>query len=185
MPGGRPTKPLALVQGHRTKAEKTVREKAERELLTGSPLKEWPEVKADPIAHKEFARIKKLLKSIKKDDDLFGANINMQCKLHGECKRYEELKESCNVELKELYEAYQTQEIEFLVYLDNKEKIHNRFLAYDKKIMDKRKMLLSITKDNIQTIQAAINSIPKKEQSKQKSPMEAFLERRQAKNSAT
>lgn len=45
MPGGRPPKPLQLVQGHRTKAEKAVRAKAESELLTGVTMKESPEVK--------------------------------------------------------------------------------------------------------------------------------------------
>jgi hypothetical protein len=59
----RPTKPLSLVQGHRTKAEKAVREKAENALLTGTQLKESSDVKNDRLAHKEFTRIKKLLKA--------------------------------------------------------------------------------------------------------------------------
>ena len=64
MPGGRPTKPLALIQGHRTKAELEVRAEGEKKLLTGIKLKEWPDVKADPAAHKEFLRIKRVLKAM-------------------------------------------------------------------------------------------------------------------------
>lgn len=178
MPGGRPTKPLALVKGHRTKAEKEVRQKAEKNLLTGISLKEWPEVKADPVAHKEFQRIKKVLKAIEKDDALHEGVINRYCVLHSECKSFEVLKEQCNYELKELYAAQGRGDIDFMSYLDRKEQIHGRFLSLDKKIMDKRKMMLSIEKENIMTIQSALRSIPKKEQPKDKSAMAAFLERR-------
>ena len=181
MPGGRPTKPLALVKGHRTKAEKAVREKAERGLITGFSLKEWPDVKADESAHKEFLRLKKVLKTIDKDDDLHGGVINRYCLLHSECKRFEILKQSCNDGLKEIYEAQQEGKIEFLDYLDKKEKIHGRFLTLDKKIMEKRKMMLDIEKENIMTIQSALRSIPKRpDDKKNNSPMAAFLGRKKA-----
>lgn len=181
MPGGRPTKPLALVKGHRTKAEKKIREKAENSLLTGIPLKEWPDVKTDKTAHKEFLRIKKVLKAINKDDALHEGIINRYCLLHSECKGLETLKVSCNNELQELYTAYQNGEMDFMTYLDKKDLIHNRFLALDKKIMDKRKMMLDIEKENIMTIQSALRSIPKKpEDNKGKSAMAAFLERKKA-----
>ena len=182
MPGGRPTKPLVLVKGHRTKAEKAVRQKAENNLLTGVSLKEWPEVKIDPVAHKEFQRIKKVLKAINKDDALHEGVINRYCVLHSECKGFEILKVQCNTELQELFTAHVKCEIDFMGYLEQKDKIHSRFLTLDKKIMDKRKMMLSIEKENIMTIQSALRSIPKKEQPKEKSAMAAFLERR---NSAT
>ncbi|QNB48198.1 hypothetical protein BR63_19145 [Thermanaerosceptrum fracticalcis] len=186
MPGGRPTKPLVLVKGHRTKAEKEVREKAEKKLLTGISLKEWPEVKDDPIAHKEFKRLKKVLKAIDQDNALHEAVINRYCLLHSECKGVELLKEQCNDDLKEVFEAYQKQEIDFLTYLEKKEGIQNRFLALDKKLMEKRKMMLAIEKENVMTIQSALRSIPKTpDKSAEKSPMAAFLERRQAGKNAT
>ena len=180
MPGGRPTKPLSLVKGHRTKAEKAVRGKAERNLITGFQLKEWPDVKADEIAHKEFLRLKKILKTIDKDDGLHEGVINRYCLLHSECKKFEYLKIECNDDLQELYIARQSRELDFMEYIDKKEKVQNRFLALDKKIMDKRKMMLDIEKENIMTIQSALRSIPKKEQPKQESPMAAFLKRKQA-----
>lgn len=178
MPGGRPTKPLALVKGHRTKEEKEIRGKAENNLLTGISLKEWPDVKADTIAHKEFMRLKKVLKTIGKNDDLLEGVINRYCLLHSECKGFEILKKDCDDELRELYNAYQNNEIDFLNYLDKKENIHGRFLALDKKIMDKRKMMLAIEKENIMTIQSALRSIPKKPEEKGKSSMAEFLARR-------
>ncbi|MHB8065886.1 MAG: hypothetical protein ACYDG2_25270, partial [Ruminiclostridium sp.] len=155
MSGGRPTKPLALVQGHRTKAEKKVREKAESSLLTGVSLKEWPDVKADPVAHKEFQRIKNVLKKIDKDDALHEGVINRYCLLHSECLKFEALKRECNAEALELYVARQNGQIDFLTYLEKKEGIQSRFLALDKKIMEKRKMMLDIEKENIMTIQSA------------------------------
>ncbi|HHY28445.1 MAG TPA: hypothetical protein GX523_17225 [Desulfitobacterium dehalogenans] len=184
MPGGRPTKPLALVQGHRTKEEKKVREEAEKKLLTGVSLKEWPEVKADPAAHKEFLRVKKVLKAIDKDDALHEGVINRYCLLHGECKKLEVMKQELNAEALELYAAKQNGEVDFLTYLDKKESIQKRFLALDKKIMDKRKMMLDIEKENIMTIQSALRSIPKKPEEKKKSGMAAFLEKKQAGNNA-
>lgn len=176
----RPTKPLALVQGHRTKDEKKVREKAEKGLLTGVALKEWPEVKNDPAAHKEFIRIKKVLRAIDKDDALHEGVINRYCLLLSECKNFERMKLECNAEIIEVYAAYQNKELDFLNYMDKKQDIQARFLILDKKIMDKRKMMLDIEKENIMTIQSALRSIPKKEQPKPKSGMAAFLEKKQA-----
>lgn len=186
MPGGRPTKPLALVKGHRTKAEKKVREKAENKLLTGISLKEWPDVKNDEAAHKEFLRIKKVLKSIDKDDGLHEGVINRYCLLHSECKNFEVLKKACNDDLKELYNAHQEGAIDFMTFLDKKGHIHGRFLTLDKKIMEKRKMMLDIEKENIMTIQSALRSIPKRpEEGKGKSAMAAFLDRKKAGSDGT
>jgi hypothetical protein len=178
MAGGRPSKPLQLVKGHRTKAEKAVREKAESELLTGSVLKETDEVKNNPIAHKEFIRIKKLLKSIKKDDDLSGNIINTHCLLLAECKEFELMKERLYQDLTEIGQAHQNGKLEFLDYLTNKEKVQNKILACDKKIMEKRKMMLDIAKENIMTIQSALRSIPKKEQKPEQSKMAQFIQKR-------
>ena len=180
MAGGRPTKPLALVKGHRTKAEKAVRAKAESALLTGITMKENPEVKGNPIAHKEFTRIKKLLKAIQKDDDLSGNIINTHCMLHAECKEFEEMKVQLYGSLTELGEAYKNEEIDFLSYSEQKGKLLDKIFACDKKVMEKRKMILDIAKESIMTIQSALRSIPKKEQPKEQSAMAAFLKRKQA-----
>jgi len=181
MPGGRPSKPLSLVRGHRTKAEKEVRQNAESGLLTGHSLVENSDVKNNPIAHKEFVRIKRLLKSIDKDDDLSGNIINTHCVLNAECKEFEQFKEQLYKDLKRIDETFETGVIDFLTYIDRKGNLQDRLMACDRKIMEKRKMILDISKENIMTIQSALRSIPKKPVEKEKSKMAAMLEKRQAK----
>lgn len=179
MPGGRPSKPLALVKGHRTKAEKKVREKAEKELLTGVSLKESDEVKSNEIAHKEFVRIKKLLKAIRHDDDLYGAIINDQCKLKAEEFQMLEAKNQFLKSLEELENTWQQEEMPFSQYMKLKVSIQGQICYCDKAIMQKRKLKLDISKENIMTIQSALRSIPKKpEEQKQKSAMAEFLKQR-------
>lgn len=174
----RPTKPLSLVQGHRTKAEKEIRASAEKALLTGTTMKENPEVKNNPIAHKEFKRIKNLLKTINKDDDLSGNIINTHCLLHAECKEFEQMKIRMFDDLEKLSEAYSNNDIEFIAYSEQKNKILDKIFACDKKVMEKRKMILDISKENIMTIQSALRSIPKKEQPKEGNSMSKFLKQR-------
>lgn len=83
---GRPSKPVQLIKlegnkDRRTKAELEFREKAEKALYTGTTFKESPAVKADPIAHKEFLRLKKLYKNIQYVDGLDEQMINRYCLL--------------------------------------------------------------------------------------------------------
>lgn len=187
MPGGRPSKPLALVKGHRTKAEKAVREKAEKELLTGTPLKEWDEVKKDPDAHKEFTRIKKLLKSINQDDDLYGAVINTQCKLKSEEYKILKDQEKYRKSLDKLEEEFdKTTDMTLSEYMKLTINIQKNILGCDKAIAEKRKLILNISKENVMTVQSALRSIPKKPEEKNNvSAMAAFLKRKVGDGNAT
>ena len=185
MPGGRPSKPLALVQGHRTKSEKRVRAKAESELLTGLSLKEYPDVRTNKVAHREFMRIKKLLKSIGKDDDLSGNILNTHCLLVAECKELEDIKLEFIKTLETFEENALDEDITFVEQMKMKISLQGQILGCDKALMAKRKMLLDISKENIMTISSALRSIPKKEQKKEKSPMTSFLERKQGEVNAS
>jgi len=82
---GRPSKPVQLLKiegkSHRTKKELEHREKMEKALYTGTTFKESPAVKADPVAHKEFLRLKKLYKNIEFVDGLDEQMINRYCLL--------------------------------------------------------------------------------------------------------
>lgn len=139
-----------------------MRENAESALFTGATIKENKEVKVNLVAHKEFIRLKKLLRSIQKDDDLYGNIINTHCLLYAECKEFEEMKiKLCN-DLEELNKVYKNKEIDFIVYSDQKNKLLDKVFTCDKKVMEKRKMILDISKENIMTIQSALRSIPKK-----------------------
>lgn len=180
MPGGRPAKPIELVKGHRTKAEIETRKKAEQEMLTGSALREWPEVKADPIAHKEFMRLRKLLKTINYNDDLWGTMINNLAKLKAEEHQLIEHKEKIQKTIADLESGYAAGEIELIDYTDRVTKLTGKLMDIDTKIMAKRKMTLDISKENIMTIQGALRSIPKKPEEKKESQMAEFLKRKQA-----
>jgi uncharacterized coiled-coil DUF342 family protein len=159
---------------------KEMRAKAEAELITGVSMKEAPEVKANPIAHKEFQRVRRLLKAISKDDDLTGGIINTYCLLHAECKEFENIKQQLSDELTTLQAKYQDKEIDFTVYVEQADKIRSALFACDKKVMDKRKMMLDVAKENIMTIQSALRTIPKKIEKNEDSPMAKFMARRQA-----
>lgn len=106
-----PTKPANVIRlekkSHRTKKELASRENAEKALLTGEKLKERKEVKSDPVAHKEFLRIKKLLEKIEKNDDLYSSVINRYCQLYAECKDFEEKREAIYKQLLDLQENCQ------------------------------------------------------------------------------
>ena len=157
---GRPSKPIHLVKGHRTKAEKNTRKKAEESLMTGISFKEWPRVKNNEIAHKTFGIIKKAYKEIKKDDVLFEGIINTYCLLLSEIEYFEERKVKIQQSLDELQDKKFN--MEFEMYIKLQSDLLNLFNVCDKKILEKRKMMLEIGKENVMTIASAMRSIPKK-----------------------
>ena len=157
-----PPKPAKLIaiegKSHRTKKELREREKAEAALLTGKTLKETEEVKNNKIAHKEFLRIRKLLQSIEKNDDLYGSTINRYCLLLAECTEFEEKRETIFSRQKELEER--KDDMEFSEYINLQNDLVKSMLALDKQVQSKRKMLLDIEKENVMTIAASLRSIP-------------------------
>jgi len=156
------SKPLMLVKGHRTKAEKKIRAEAEASILTGHVLVERPEVMASKSAHAEFMRINELLTEINKNDDLYGDAINTHCELIGECDEYKQLKKQLEKDLAQVIAEYKDAKIEYIEYSEIKGKIIQNIFTCDKKIMEKRKMKNDIAKENILTIQSSMRAIPKK-----------------------
>lgn len=157
----RPSKPVVVLRTekktHRTKRELASREREEKALLTGMPLKASAEVKEDPAAFAEFKAVKKLLASIGKDDALYGNQINRYCLLTSECKalrararRYEALAAVADADVAISY--------------------YKMIGDAERELMAKRKMMSDIEKENCMTIAAALRSIPKK-QDKQKNPL--------------
>lgn len=166
-----PVKPYTVLtsekKSHRTKAELELRKKGEEALATGVALKERPEVKANPVAHKEFLRINKLLKNIGKNDAIYEVVINRYCMLQAECfdlevKREKIFEQAQRLERK-LEELGQDASFdEFRAVTRDIASIYGTMIALDKQIQTKRKMLLDIEKENVMTIAAALRSIPKK-----------------------
>jgi hypothetical protein len=156
----------------KTKTELERRKKAEEALRT-TPLKERPEVKENPIAHKEFMRLNKLLKDLKKNDALYEPVINRYCELQAECL---DLKQQ-RINLQELIDEIKETFRELTAEMNVEEraslaieltrsliKLTDGIDKIDKNIQSKRKMMFDIEKENIFTISAALRSIPKKEE---------------------
>lgn len=177
---GRPSKPTLTVVGHRTKDELKVRRDAENALLTGTTMKMSADVKNNPAASKEFRRIKKLLSSIGKDDDLYGQIINTNCLLIAECEQIGETKDRFIQTLDEFEDKAEDEGLDYSEKIKMKIKLQDQILSCDKQLMAKRKMILDISKENIMTVQSALRSIPKKPEEKKKSGMAAFMEHRQS-----
>jgi len=170
-----PPKPFAVLKAegksHRTKKELKLREEGEKALATGVALKERPEVKNNPVAHKEFLRLNKLLKKIEKNDAIYESIINRYCMIQAECAMFDERREELYTLIYELKKQYDeiSEDIEpaekapfLLEYTKNMSKLSTTMINLDKQIQTKRKMLLDIEKENIMTIAAALRSIPKK-----------------------
>jgi hypothetical protein len=173
---GRPTKPLSLVGGHRTKAEKAVRAKAESALLTGQTMREWKSTEDSPVAHKHFIRIRKLLKAIGKNDALYESAINRYCVLLAEVAGFERMMLELQTLIDDL--AARRDEMELDDYIQRMMGLNDQILKTNQAIQAKRKMLLDIEKENIMTIASSLRSIPKKPAEKdQPSGMSKFTQR--------
>ena len=171
-----PPKPVNILKlekkSHRTKKELVERERAELSLLTGTTLKETKEVRANELAHREFIRVRKLLRTIEKDDDLYGAIINRYCLLHAECIEFKEKREKVYEQMQGLEQSKDSFEAndDLKTYYSMLITMQKNLLALDSQVQSKRKMLLDIEKENIMTIAASLRSIPKKSD-KKKNPL--------------
>ncbi len=182
----RPSKPVLTVQGHRTKDELAARRNAEAAMLTHIPMEIQFKKKEHKIAAKEFARIKKLLASVGKDDALYEQIINTHCLLVEECEQVRDVRNqfiASKEELQRDYKAGRTGNpekdgIKAAEYYRLLVKLSDNIVNCDKQLMAKRKLLLDIDKENVMTVQSALRSIPKKPEEKKKTGMAAFMEHR-------
>lgn len=175
-----PSKPVNVIRmegkSHRTKRELAERERIEGQLLTGKVLQEQKEVKENEKAHKEFMRIRKLLKSIDKDDDLYGATINRYCLLQAECIEFQEKREKFYEQIVDLEKDRESfvKADDLGTYYKLQMSMQKNILALDKQVQTKRKMLLDIEKENIMTIASSLRSVPKKTEKKKNPLLEAL-----------
>ena len=180
----RPSKPVALVEGHRTKDELELRREEESALLTHVPMQAQFIKKSHKTAAKEFERIKSLLAKIGKDDALYEQAINMHCLLVEECEQIQETRNQftdSKAELQKDYDENRTGDPEAdgmkaTEYYKLLAELSKSVINCDRQLMQKRKMILDIDKENVLTVQSALRSIPKKPEKKKKSGMAAFME---------
>ena len=137
----RPRKSIKVIQleqkNHMTKREIAVRKREEEKLISGSKLKEAKNVREDPVAHKEFVRIRKLMRAIEKDDDLYSGQLNTYCELTSEIERLKVEKAIHDQELEELRETRHEFD-DYVAYYDLLTKITKRIDDLDKRIDQKR-----------------------------------------------
>ena len=161
---GRPPKPFTVLtsekKSHRTKAELAQRKNEEQALLTGQKLKETKEVKENPVAHREFRRVLKLLAAIQKNDAIYEQSINRYCMLVAECAEINERRVEMWNNVKTL-EEHKSEFDNVKEYFDLLISFQKNALALDKQLQAKRNMLLSLEKENAMTIASALRSIPK------------------------
>lgn len=169
---GRPSKPVQLIKlegnkDRRTKAELEHREKMEKSLYTGANFREDPVTKADPIAHKEFLRLRKLYKHIQYVDGLDQQIINRYCMMVSE-------ETSLQKQIADMSSLIDQLE-------DPKEKLGTYKLINSTmtKLNQTRDMLLKLEDRLFLNPTARVKAIPKKPpEEKEKSPMAEFLKRR-------
>ncbi|MDO5346546.1 MAG: hypothetical protein Q4E91_12485 [Lachnospiraceae bacterium] len=177
-----PPKPAKVLEmekrSHRTKKEIAQRKKAEAGLLTGVTLKEKKEVRENQTAHREFLRLKKLLKTIEKDDDLYGETINRYCILIAECEDFQQKRERMYQQLcdfqNHMNELVEREEMSWKEAYSLEATMQRGLISMDKQVQTKRRMLLDMEKENIMTIASSLRSVPKKTESKKNALKEAL-----------
>lgn len=185
---GRPAKTASSIKAannisHRTKAEIKAREEAEKALASGTAYREWKETKADPVAHREFLRLKKLFQKIEKNDALFEASINRYCKLRSEEASLEAERAEIRQQATEMEKQFMDVKKELsgekaaLTMLKITEaiiKLYAMANKLDQSLMNKRSMMLALEKENCMTIAAQLRAIPKKEEKASNPLLEAL-----------
>ncbi|MCM3589637.1 hypothetical protein M4D58_03205 [Brevibacillus borstelensis] len=168
---GRPSKPVQLLKlegkSHRTKKELLHREKAEKSLYTGTTFKESPAVKADPVAHREFLRLKKLYKSIEFVDGLDEQIINRYCMLISQEHALAKMMERMRMDIDQVEDV------------EDRMRIYESIAGVTDKVMKTRDMLLKLEDRLFLNPTARIKSIPKMPaEEKKESAMAQFINRR-------
>ena len=180
---GRPSKPVAVIteekKSHRTKAELAVRADGEKTMLSGAELFERGEVKAHKVAHREFLRLNKLMKAIGKNDALYGPVINRYCMIYSECLDFEDkqkmLYETADALEKKFDELDGMGFDEIIAFSKQLTALHKAIAGYDSAIMQKRKMMFDIEKENCMTVSAALRTIPKEPSKAAENPLITLL----------
>ena len=177
---GRPAKAASVIKiegkSHRTKRELAVREQAEKSLLTGKMMIETAEVRNDEIAHKEFLRLKPLLKALEKYDEIYGAGVRRYCLTGSKLK----LAEAEVIELREELDQLRESKADFVKAGDIAE--YYRLITRMQDTITKREQvakslraeMIDFEKEYCMTIKSALRAIPKKPETKSNSLKEAL-----------
>ena len=170
------SKPLSLVQGHLTSAERTARAQGEAALKTDEKMKPSAVVRKNAQAMKYFRRMAKLYAGIDMDEAFYENTLSRYCLLlaeHDEALKDRERIER-NIEKLEEHEN----EMEFKDYVYLAQSLEASLLSADRVLAKRRDQLLSIEKENLMTIQGKMRAVPKKPQADEPSGIAAYMNRR-------
>lgn len=176
MPRG--SKAVSAAAGHRTKAEITARAQAEQDMLSGKRAFERDTVKNDPVAHAEYRRVTALMKAIGKDDALYSAIVNRYCELFAEVQRYQEeiiRRRGLMDRLQRQFDGSDPDSEDIVAFAKAYDSMAGKVDKMDGIIMQKRKMMLDIEKENGMTVAAALRAVPKNNAKKEENPLAAIL----------
>lgn len=160
-------------RSHKTKAELAQREQAEQAVLTGEVIKETAEIKADPVAHKEFMRIKRIMTHIGRGDELYGAPVRRYClnvsKLHDADISVERLKSEVSqlVDDRDSFNDLQD-------YYKLLTKLEDSVTRKEQLSRSIRQELADFEKENSMTIKSSIRTVAPKPQTKKNALLEAL-----------
>lgn len=176
----RPKKAVAVLKAegksHRTKKELATREAAEKSLLTGKQMIETAELKSNPIAHKEFLRVRGLLKLIEKNDEIYGAATRRYCLNRSRLVEADQEVERLRKELAELRDSRK----EFLDADDIAEyyrlitRMEDTITKKEQISKSYRAEMTDFEKENCMTIKSSLRVIPKQPESKSNALKEAL-----------
>ena len=175
---GRPSKSVKVLRmedkSHRTKQELAMRQRAEEANLTGSRMREDPAVRADSAAHKDFVRVRKLLRLIDKDDDLYGAEINLYCMLKSEIDQAAAQRADLIETLSQIRELPRGGIEDEKTFMQMEIQISQQIARCDQIMQSRRKMRLDIENKNLMNIASSLRSVPKNVEKKKNPLMEAL-----------
>lgn len=179
---GRPGKAVATIDNRvsrRTKGELELRKQAEESLLSREKLFERKSVREDSEAHKEYLRVRKLLEKIGKADALYGAVLNRYCELYAETVACAARMKELNGIIDSLSEKFNALENvgyeEISAFGKQLTRLIGQVNSMDGLIMQKRKMMFDIEKENCMTVSSAIRTIPKSAAKTEENPLLKLL----------
>lgn len=155
------SKPLELVEGHRTKAELKKRAEGEARLRTAVKLQKCAEVKADPVASAYFNRLRRVFQDVQMDEAFYENGINRYCLMMAEHRRMMDERERSARALTELEKARE-QGMDASDYFTMRLKLEDALIEKDKTIAKLRDQLLLIERENLMTVQGKLRAVPKK-----------------------
>lgn len=174
---GRPAKTAEVIRlegkSHRTKKELATRQQAEDALLTGQQILETADLKKDKVAHKEFLRIRRLLRLIKKDDELYGAPARRYCVNASKLKDAEDAILDLKHDLEELKKDKDDFE-DKAEYYRLLTKLEDSITKKEQLSQGIRREMTDFEKENCMTIRSSIRTIPKKPETKTNALREAL-----------